>query len=86
MSLKSYFSGFGGWLWEEENPLRLSSFLPTTLANYYHDSAYNDDDEDGGRGLNPPNNSSSMTRNQINDTFLFQNREKVKVVGEVSEK
>ena len=54
MSLKSYFSGFGGWLWEEENPLRLSSFLPTTLANYYHDSAYNDDDEDGGRGLNPP--------------------------------
>ena len=27
-----------------------------------------------------------MTRNQINDTFLFQNRVKVKVVGEVSEK
>ena len=26
------------------------------------------------------------TRNQINDTFLFQNRVKVKVVGEVSEK
>ena len=28
----------------------------------------------------------SMTRNQINGTFLFQNRVKVKVVGEVSEK
>ena len=28
----------------------------------------------------------SRTRNQINDTFLFQNRVKVKVVGEVSEK
>ena len=28
----------------------------------------------------------TMTRNQINDTFLFQNRVKVKVVGEVSEK
>ena len=28
----------------------------------------------------------AMTRNQINDTFLFQNRVKVKVVGEVSEK
>ena len=28
----------------------------------------------------------NMTRNQINDTFLFQNRVKVKVVGEVSEK
>ena len=27
-----------------------------------------------------------MTRNQINDTFMFQNRVKVKVVGEVSEK
>ena len=27
-----------------------------------------------------------MTRNQINDTILFQNRVKVKVVGEVSEK
>ena len=27
-----------------------------------------------------------MTRNQINDTFLFQIRVKVKVVGEVSEK
>ena len=27
-----------------------------------------------------------MTRNQINDTFLFQNRVKVKVVGDVSEK
>ena len=27
-----------------------------------------------------------MTSNQINDTFLFQNRVKVKVVGEVSEK
>ena len=27
-----------------------------------------------------------MTRNQINDMFLFQNRVKVKVVGEVSEK
>ena len=27
-----------------------------------------------------------MTRNQINDTFLFQNRVTVKVVGEVSEK
>ena len=27
-----------------------------------------------------------MTRNQINNTFLFQNRVKVKVVGEVSEK
>ena len=26
------------------------------------------------------------TRNQINDSFLFQNRVKVKVVGEVSEK
>ena len=26
------------------------------------------------------------TRNQINDTFLFQNRVKVKVVGEVSGK
>ena len=26
-----------------------------------------------------------MTRNQINDTFLFQNTVKVKVVGEVSE-
>ena len=26
------------------------------------------------------------TRNQINDTFLFQNIVKVKVVGEVSEK
>ena len=29
---------------------------------------------------------SDMTRNQINDTFLFQKRVKVKVVGEVSEK
>ena len=29
---------------------------------------------------------ADMTRNQINDTFLFQNRVKVKVVGEVSEK
>ena len=29
---------------------------------------------------------TDMTRNQINDTFLFQNRVKVKVVGEVSEK
>ena len=28
----------------------------------------------------------NMTRNQINDTFLFQNRVKVKVVGDVSEK
>ena len=27
-----------------------------------------------------------VTRNQINDTFLFQNRVKVKVVWEVSEK
>ena len=27
-----------------------------------------------------------MTRNQINDTFLFQKRVKVKVAGEVSEK
>ena len=31
-------------------------------------------------------NEADMTRNQINDTFLFQNRVKVKVVGEVSEK
>ena len=31
-----------------------------------------------------PNISLNTTRNQINDTFLFQNR--VKVVGEVSEK
>ena len=29
---------------------------------------------------------ADKTRNQINDTFLFQNRVKVKVVGEVSEK
>ena len=29
---------------------------------------------------------NDRTRNQINDTFLFQNRVKVKVVGEVSEK
>ena len=28
----------------------------------------------------------NMTRTQINDTFLFQNRVKVKVVGEESEK
>ena len=31
-----------------------------------------------------PEKRVNMTRNQINDTFLFQNR--VKVVGEVSEK
>ncbi len=31
-------------------------------------------------------NNGIMTRTQINDTFLFQNRVKVKVVGEVSEK
>ena len=31
-------------------------------------------------------NQLNTTRNQINDTFLSQNRVKVKVVGEVSEK
>ena len=31
-------------------------------------------------------NKTLKTRNQINNTFLFQNRVKVKVVGEVSEK
>ena len=36
--------------------------------------------------LNLTKNNKGMTRNQINDTFLFQNRVKVKVVGEVSEK
>ena len=36
--------------------------------------------------LKPNQTKPNMTRNQINNTFLFQNRVKVKVVGDVSEK
>ena len=41
---------------------------------------------EGPKGGVMMQNNPDMTRNQINDTFLFQNRVKVKVVGEVSEK
>ena len=37
-------------------------------------------------GSNEGTHGMGTTRNQINDTFLFQNRVKVKVVGDVSEK